>query len=285
MVEVIGIRFKESSKTYYYNPSGETVRRGDIVMVESNDILKPCIVTKPNFFIDELDVVGSLKSIIRVATEDDLQTIKENNDLSARAYELCRQEIQKHGLKMYLSNATYSFDRKTIYFYYTAPERVDFRELVKDLARIFHTRVELRQIGNRDECQMFGGGGVCGRQFCCNTFLREFRQLQIKSAKKQRIAMTASKLTGPCERLRCCLKFEDETYDELIKETPPIDSLVKTAEGIATVIDNNLISGNIKIHHTEIEGSTPMWVHKDEVERYRKPTTKKNDNKQTGGNQ
>ena len=266
MVEVIGVRFKESNKTYNYSPNGEKVRVGDVVIVDSQDVLKECTVSKANHFIDEEKIVKNLKPIIRVATEEDLRTIKENEELSAKAFELCQEQIRKHGLQMYLSNASYSFNRAVIFFYYTAPDRVDFRALVKDLARIFHTRVELRQIGNRDECQMFGGVGICGRQFCCNTFLKDFQTVQIKSAKKQRIAMNAQKLSGPCERLRCCLRYEDSAYDDLIKKTPPVGSKVKTSEGIATVVDNNLISGDLKVLFDNVEGATPAHFNRDDVE-------------------
>lgn len=265
MTEVIGVRFKESNKTYNYASNGYTVKPGDIVIVDSQDVIKDCTVAKANFFVDDDAVIKPLKPIIRVATEADLETIEENEALSKKAFEICKTLIAKHELEMTLSNATYSFNRALVFFYYTAPSRVDFRALVKDLAHELHTRVELRQVGQRDECQMFGGIGICGRQFCCNSFLKDFQSVLIKSAKKQRLPINSQKMSGPCERLRCCLRFEEEAYDDLIKCTPAIGSKVKTPAGIGTVIDSNLISGDLKISFDNGEECEIAHFNRDEV--------------------
>ena len=265
MVEVIGVKFNESNRTYNYAANGFTVKQGDIVLVDSRDVIKEATVSKSNFFIDDSTLTTPLKPIIRIATPEDMLIIKENAELSKNSFRVCKKLIEKHNLDMCLTRSSYSFDRSIAYFYYTAPTRVDFRELVKDLARELHNRVELRQIGEREACQMFGGIGLCGRAFCCHTFLNELSTISIKNAKKQKVTINKDKSCGPCGKLLCCYAFEADTYDELIAKTPAVGSTVKTKDGIATVVGSNLISGDLKLSFEEGGSIEIRHYDRDEV--------------------
>lgn len=244
---IIGVRFKDVGKIYYFDPDGFELRKGDHVIVETSRGVECGEVTMENREIADENINYPLKKLIRVATEDDLKKVAENKEKEKKAFEICVQKIQAHKLKMKLVNVEYTFDNNKILFYFTADGRVDFRELVKDLAYIFRTRIELRQIGVRDEAKMIGGLGICGRPFCCNSFLGEFQPVSIKMAKEQGMSLNPVKISGTCGRLMCCLKYEQEAYSDLLKNTPKTGAIVNTPDGKGTVTDMNLITGKLTV--------------------------------------
>ena len=247
MAEVIGVRFKEVGKVYYFDPLNNKLERGDMVIVETARGLECGEVATANKIIDENELAHPLKPLIRIATEEDLIHLAENKLKEKEAYRICEQKIAQHNLEMKLVNVEYTFDNSKILFYFTADGRVDFRALVKDLASVFRTRIELRQIGVRDEAKMLGGLGICGKPFCCASFMGEFQPVSIKMAKEQGLSLSPVKISGTCGRLMCCLKYEQEAYTDLLKKTPKIGAIVNTPDGRGLVVENNLIARTLKV--------------------------------------
>lgn len=247
MAEVIGVRFKEVGKIYYFSPDKNKLNTGDMVIVETARGIECGQVATPNKEVPDEEIVHPLKKLIRVATPEDLKHLEENKSKEKRALEICEKKIAEHKLEMKLVDMEYTFDNSKMLFYFIADGRVDFRALVKDLAAIFKTRIELRQIGVRDEAKMLGGLGVCGKPFCCSTFLGEFHPVTIKMAKEQGLSLSSVKISGTCGRLMCCLKYEQEAYSDLLKHTPKIGAIVNTAGGRGIVVDSNLLTGTLKV--------------------------------------
>lgn len=265
MAEVIGVRFKDVGKIYYFDPAGNVMNKGDYVIVETARGTECGFVAMPNKEVDDELIVKPLKAVLRKATQKDLEMMKENKAKEKDAFKLCEKKIKEHELDMKLVDVEYTFDGSKILFYFTSDGRVDFRELVKDLAAVFRTRIELRQIGVRDESKMLGGLGICGRPFCCATFLGEFQPVTIKMAKEQGLSLNPTKISGTCGRLMCCLKYEQDAYDYLIKITPPKGALVKIREGKGTVVDVDLIKGNVKVLLQGKEESAPIVCSRRDV--------------------
>ncbi len=247
MAEVIGVRFKEVGKVYYFDPLDNKLNKGDMVVVETARGLECGEVATPNKTIDEAELTHPLKPLIRIANDSDLNHLAENKLKEKEAYKICEQKIANHKLDMKLVNVEYTFDNSKILFYFTADGRVDFRALVKDLASVFRTRIELRQIGVRDEAKMLGGLGICGKPFCCASYMGEFQPVSIKMAKEQGLSLSPVKISGTCGRLMCCLKYEQEAYTDLLKKTPKVGAIVNTPEGKGLVVENNLIAGTLKV--------------------------------------
>lgn len=247
MAEVIGVRFKEVGKVYYFDPLDNKLNKGDMVIVETARGLECGEVATPNKMIDETELAHPLKPLIRIANEADLNHLAENKLKEKEAYRICEQKIANHKLDMKLVNVEYTFDNSKILFYFTADGRVDFRALVKDLASVFRTRIELRQIGVRDEAKMLGGLGICGKPFCCASYMGEFQPVSIKMAKEQGLSLSPVKISGTCGRLMCCLKYEQEAYTDLLKRTPKVGAIVNTPEGRGLVVENNLIARTLKV--------------------------------------
>ena len=247
MKKVISVRFKENGKSYYFDPAGADIKTGEYVIVETARGVECGEVTMGNSVVDDSEIVKPLKSVIRAATKADLERVRENAEKEKKAFSVCEEKILKHKLDMKLVNVEYTFDGGKILFYFTADGRVDFRELVKDLASVFRTRIELRQIGVRDEAKMLGGFGICGRPFCCKTFLGDFQPVSIKMAKEQGLSLNPVKISGTCGRLMCCLKYEQEAYTDLLKKTPKVGAIVNTPDGKGLVVENNLIARTLKV--------------------------------------
>ena len=247
MAEVIGVRFKQVGKVYYFDPVGVQVQKEDSVIVETARGVECGEVAMENRQVSDESVVKPLKKVIRKATKEDLAQVRKNQEKQAAAAKICNEKIAVHKLDMKLVDVEYTFDNNKILFYFTADGRVDFRELVKDLASVFRTRIELRQIGVRDEAKMLGGLGICGRPFCCSTFLGEFQPVSIKMAKEQSLSLNPVKISGTCGRLMCCLKYEQEAYEDLLRTTPKVGALVGTVDGKGKVVEVNLLSGLLKV--------------------------------------
>ena len=247
MVEVVDVQFRPGQKVYYFDPAGKIITNGSHLIIETSRGPEYGICTAGNHMISEKEIVPPLRSVIRFATEADERQVAEIRQKEKRAYNVCLQKIEEHGLDMQLVSAEYSFDGSKILFFFTADERVDFRELVKNLASVFHTRIELRQIGVRDKAKMVGGLGICGRPFCCSQFLEDFQPVSIKMAKTQNLSLNPTKISGTCGRLMCCLKYEQEAYEDLIRTSPKMDSFVDTPDGRGTVVDVNLLRQNVKV--------------------------------------
>lgn len=265
MAEIIGVRFKEVGKVYYFNPLDNKLNTGDRVIVETARGLECGEVATPNKTVDDAEISHPLKPLIRIATEKDLNHLAENKLKEKEAYRICEQKIANHKLEMKLVNVEYTFDNSKILFYFTADGRVDFRALVKDLASVFRTRIELRQIGVRDEAKMLGGLGICGKPFCCASFMGEFQPVSIKMAKEQGLSLSPVKISGTCGRLMCCLKYEQDAYEHLLRHTPKVGAFVETREGRGTVIENNLITGILKIRLDRRPDAAPLVVDRHEV--------------------
>ncbi len=247
MAKVIGVRFKPAGKIYYFSPVEFEIKNGDRVIVEtSRGIEFGEVVIAPKEISDK-EIIKPLKDVMRLATEEDIKRHDDNKLKEKNALEVCRKKIEKHGLEMNLVDAEYTFDGSKVLFYFTAEGRIDFRELVKDLATVFKTRIELRQIGVRDESKMIGSIGVCGRNICCNQFLGDFIPVSIKMAKEQGLSLNPSKISGICGRLMCCLKYEQSAYEEMLRYTPHTGALVKTPDGEGTVEYVNILKGLIKV--------------------------------------
>ena len=247
MPEIIGVRFRSVGKIFYFDPLSIPFRAGDPVIVETSRGIECGTVVQENRMIGEEDLPKPLKPIIRAATPEDTAHAAENREREKQAFEICLKKIAAHKLDMKLIDVEVTFDNSKILFYFTADGRVDFRELVKDLASVFRTRIELRQIGVRDEAKMLGGLGICGRPFCCASFLGDFQPVSIKMAKEQGLSLNPTKISGTCGRLMCCLKYENDVYEELIAMTPKVGSTVSTPDGRGTVVETNLLTGEIKV--------------------------------------
>lgn len=265
MAEVIGVRFKSVGKMYYFDPVGRQLPVGEKVIVETARGVECGTVVLTNKQIADSEVVAPLKEVIRIATPEDLSIIESNREKEKEAMSICQQKIDKHKLVMKLVDVEYTFDNNKILFYFTADGRVDFRELVKDLASVFRTRIELRQIGVRDESKMLGGLGVCGRPFCCSTFLGEFQPVSIKMAKEQGLSLNPTKISGTCGRLMCCLKYEQDVYEELLRLTPKVGAIVKTDAGRGIVTDSNLLTGTLMVRLDNNPDAPPKSYKKDDV--------------------
>jgi len=247
MVKIIGVRFNKSGKTYYFSPGEIEVQKGDGVIVETARGVEYGVAVLGEREVSEDDIVAPLKEVIRLATEKDISKVDENKKKEKEAFDVCDDLINKRSIKMKLINVEYTFDNNKILFYFTADGRIDFRELVKDLAGIFRTRIELRQVGVRDEAKIIGGIGICGRVLCCNSFLDEFRPVSIKMAKDQSLSLNPAKISGICGRLMCCLKYEHEAYEELLRATPGTGTLVETEDGKGEIINVSLLKGVVRV--------------------------------------
>lgn len=257
MAEVIGVRFKNVGKVYYFDPDGNHLKKGDMVIVETSRGIECGEVAMENRQVNDESIVQPLKKLIRIANREDLKKLAENQIREKSAFEICNKKIAAHKLEMKLVDVEYTFDNSKILFYFTADGRVDFRELVKDLASVFRTRIELRQIGVRDEAKMLGGLGICGRPFCCSTFLGSFQPVSIKMAKEQNLSLNPVKISGTCGRLMCCLKYEQEAYLDLLRTTPKLNAIVMTPEGRGTVVDQNLLTGVLQIRLDKAQDAAP----------------------------
>ncbi len=257
MPQVIGVRFKKAGKVYYFDPVKINFNLGDNVIVETTKGIECGEVTTANKNISSSKLTHKLKKVIRKANEEDLNKLADNKKREKKAFSICKQKINEYQLDMDLIDVEYTFDKSKILFYFTSAGRVDFRELVKCLASIFRTRIELRQIGVRDKAKLLGGLGICGRPFCCNTFLGDFQPVSIKMAKEQSLSLNPVKISGTCGRLMCCLKYEQDVYENLLSITPKIGSIVKTPEGPGTVLDYNLLSGILSIRLDEFPEAAP----------------------------
>lgn len=236
MVKVIGVRFRTAGKIYFFSPGQFDIKQGDNVIVETARGVEFGRVVSGVKEVAEEDVIQPLKSVIRIATEQDQKVVNKNKQKEKEAFKICLEKIRKHGLEMKLIDVEYTFDGNKILFYFTADGRIDFRELVKDLAAVFRTRIELRQIGVRDETKIRGGIGICGRPLCCSTYLTEFSAVSIKMAKEQNLSLNPTKISGVCGRLMCCLTNEEETYEMLNSQLPSVGDAVTTKDGLAGVV-------------------------------------------------
>lgn len=264
MVEVIGVKFRSDGRIYSFSPAGKKYTAGSYVIVTTARGTECGEVASENHNVPDSSIVGQLKEVVRPASEDDLKKMHENREKEKVAFDFCEKKILERGLEMKLVDVEVTFDASKILFFFTADGRIDFRELVKDLAGQFHTRIELRQIGVRDEAKMMGGLGICGQPFCCSRFLSDFQPVSIKMAKEQGLSLNPSKISGTCGRLMCCLKYEQDAYEYLDKMTPRNGSYVDTPEGKGTVVDVSLLTGKLKVAIDGSEG-LPVTVHRDDV--------------------
>ncbi len=267
MAIVVGVRFKEAGKVYNFDPIGLDFELGEKVVVETARGIECGEIAAEPADVPESEIIKPLKKIIRKATKEDIAKLEENKKKEAEALEICEKKIEKHGLGMKLVDVEYTLDGSKILFYFTADGRVDFRELVKDLASVFHTRIELRQIGVRDEAKMLGGLGICGRPFCCSTYIDDLQSvsISIKMAKEQGLSLNPTKISGTCGRLMCCLKYEQESYEHLLRVTPKVGALVNTREGKGVVSDVNLLTGMLKVTLDRNPNAAPISVHRHDV--------------------
>ena len=265
MVEVIGIKFKQTGKVYYFNPANIEIKKGESAIVETARGLECGEVALENRMVDESAIIPPLKKVIRKATAEDLEIVKKNKEKEQKAAAIFEEKVAYRKLDMKLVDVEYTFDSSKILFYYTAPSRVDFRELVKDLASVFRARIELRQIGVRDESKMLGGLGICGRPFCCKEFLNDFQPVSIKMAKEQGLSLNTVKISGSCGRLMCCLKYEQDAYEHLLKITPKIGAIVDTKQGKGEVVDMNLLTGKLTIRLERNPDAAPIILNRREV--------------------
>lgn len=264
MITICGVRFKNVGKVYYFDPGDIALETGDKVIVETVRGTEMGEIVIPNKEVAP-DPSRELKKVIRKATEEDMHRAQENRKKEEAAMVTCQKKIDNHKLDMKLVDVEYTFDNSKIVFYFTADGRVDFRELVKDLASVFRTRIELRQIGVRDESKMLGGLGICGRPFCCASFLGEFQPVSIKMAKEQGLSLNPSKISGTCDRLMCCLKYEQPAYEQLLRITPKVDAIVDTPAGRGVVVDSNILRGILKVRLDKTPDIAPKVFTRDEV--------------------
>ncbi len=264
-VEVVGVRFKRAGKVYYFAPEGIQAQKGDFAIVDTARGPEFGEIFIPNRLVGISEIVPPLRPVIRIATAEDITHDAENSKKEREAFAACLEQIEKHGLDMKLVDAQYTFDNSKLLFYFTSAGRVDFRELVKDLAGIFRTRIELRQIGIRDEAKLIGGLGACGRPLCCSTFLSDFVQVSIKMAKEQGLFLNSSKISGTCGRLMCCLRYEHETYEYEIARTPAVDTTVKTPDGLGVVVESRPISGTVKVRLAGKDDEAPRVYPRGDV--------------------
>lgn len=263
MEQVIGVKFKRVGKMYYFSPNGFEPKTGDNVIVETARGVEFGRVAMGIKAVEDDEIVAPLKPIIRIATEDDERRLEENREKQKEAFKICEEKIEKHGLDMKLVDVEYTFDQNKILFYFTAERRVDFRELVKDLAGVFRTRIELRQIGVRDEAKMLGGLGICGRNLCCAQYLDDFQPVSIKMAKEQGLSLNPTKISGNCGRLMCCLKYEQDCYEEILKFMPRVGAIVSTPDGKGSVISVSLLKEKVKVLLNGDEGAVSEYSARD----------------------
>ncbi len=275
-VEVVDIQFRPGQKIYFFSPNGAVYHTGDHVIMDTARGAEFGFCTGGNHRIPERDVVSPLRNVLRLANPQDEKIHAENQAKEKRAFEVCLQKIAEHKLDMQLVSAECAFDGSKILFYFTADERVDFRELVKNLASAFHTRIELRQIGVRDKAKMVGGLGICGRPFCCASFLDDFQPVSIKMAKTQNLSLNPTKISGTCGRLMCCLKYEQDAYEDLIRSSPKMDSFVDTPEGRGTVVDVDLMRQRVKVRMEDSPETISQFANTD-IAVLRSGKAKKND--------
>jgi len=247
LIKIVGVRFKKAGKIYYFDPDNFEIEKGQAVIVETARGVEFGTALIVNREVSEQEIVTPLKKVIRVATDEDIVQNEENKIKQAEAFDICVKKIANHGLDMKLIDVEYTFDHNKIIFYFTSDGRVDFRELVKELAAILHTRIELRQIGVRDEAKMLNGIGICGNALCCATFLGDFQPVSIKMAKEQNLSLNPTKISGICGRLMCCLKYEEDTYEELNKKAPNIGDFVRTPDGDGEVLTVNVLRQLVKV--------------------------------------
>ena len=264
MIEIISVRFKNGGKQYYFNPNGLQFAEGDGVIVETSRGVEYGECTQANSMIDEMELTAPLRPVLRAATEEDKATVAKNKEKEEKAFQVCQEKIAEHGLDMKLVEVEYSFEGNKILFFFTSEGRVDFRALVKDLAGTLHARIELRQIGVRDEAKMLGGLGICGRPFCCSQFLNEFQPVSIKMAKTQNLSLNPTKISGTCGRLMCCLKYEQDAYVDLVKRAPKSDSFVETPDGAGTVTNVNLLRETVQVR-LDSDPETARVYHNSEL--------------------
>ena len=275
-VEVVDIQFRPGQKIYFFDPDGVVYNPGDHVIMDTARGAEYGICTGGNHKVPPKDVVAPLRKILRRATAQDERIVEENRAKEKKAYDVCLQKIADHGLDMQLVSAEVAFDGSKILFYFTADERVDFRELVKNLASVFHTRIELRQIGVRDKAKMVGGLGICGRPFCCASFLEDFQPVSIKMAKTQNLSLNPTKISGTCGRLMCCLKYEQDAYEDLIRTSPKLESFVDTPEGRGTVVEIDLLRQRVKVRMEDAPETISVFKNTD-IAVLRSGKAKKND--------
>ena len=264
MIEIISVRFKSGGKQYYFNPNGIQFQEGDGVIVETARGQEYAQCVQGNTMIDEIELTAPLRPVVRPATGADLTVMEQNRERERQAMAVCQQKITEHGLDMKLVSAEYSFDGSKVLFFFTSEGRVDFRALVKDLASAIHARIELRQIGVRDEAKMLGGLGICGKPFCCAQFLDDFQPVSIKMAKTQNLSLNPTKISGTCGRLMCCLKYEQEAYEDLVKRSPKQDSFVETPDGAGTVSAVNLLRQTVQVR-LDSAPESPKTYHNSEL--------------------
>ncbi len=274
MTDVIGIRFKNMGKIYYFASNGHAFKKGEHAIVETSRGIECGEVVMENRQLDDSQIPQPLKPVVRVATAEDIRHAAELATREKEALALCAERIAAHKLEMNLIGAECAFDNSKILFYFTAEGRVDFRNLVKDLAGLFHARIELRQVGVRDEAKMLGGLGICGRPLCCAQFLSDFQPVSIKMAKEQGLSLNPTKISGSCGRLMCCLKYEQDVYSSLLKITPKQGALVNTPEGRGTVVEVDLLAGNLKVRLEKSPDSPPMTFTRDDVKTIKDGHTK-----------
>ena len=265
MTKVIGVRFKANGKSYYFSPGDMELQQGDYVIVETARGTECGEVAKGPHDVPDSSIVKPLKTVTRMADAVDVRRMQQNRADEKRAFSVCEERIAKHKLDMKLVDVEYTLDRNKILFYFTADGRIDFRDLVKDLAGVFRTRIELRQIGVRDESKMLGGLGICGQPFCCSRFLRDFQPVSIKMAKEQGLSLNPAKISGSCGRLMCCLAYEQPAYEYLNRITPGVGSIVKTPEGVGAVVETNVISGTLRVR-MDPPATGFKTFHKDECQ-------------------
>lgn len=266
MKNIVGIRFKRLGKIYFFNPQYLNLNKGDFVIVNTEDGEEIGIVAIPNRLLKNDKIPKELKKVLRLATNKDINRYKECQKNEKEAFEYCNKKIKEYGLKMNLIDVEFKFNNSKVLFYFTADGRIDFRELVKDLAAVYRTRIELRQIGVRDEIKRLGGNGVCGRQLCCCSFLSDFEPVSIKMAKDQNLSLNPSKISGNCGRLMCCLKYEDEVYQEKIGRMPHVGAIVKTVDGVGEVESVETLAERIKVKFVNSEGNNyKKYLFKDIV--------------------
>ena len=277
MVEIISVRFKSGGKEYYFNPNGVQFQVGDGVIVETTRGTEYAQCIRENNMIDEIELTAPLRPVVRKAEPEDLLVLEKNREREKKALSICQQKITEHGLDMKLVRAEYAFDGGKVVFYFTSEGRVDFRALVKDLAGTLHTRIELRQIGVRDEAKLLGGLGICGKPFCCSQFLEEFQPVSIKMAKTQNLSLNPTKISGTCGRLMCCLKYEEDVYEELNRRLPKVGDIIATPDGTGEILSTNVLSQQVKaaVRKTENDPPTIAFYHVDEIKLIRSKKRKK----------
>ncbi len=264
-VPVVGIRFRSVGKTYFFDPGNKTISAGSFAVVETARGPEFGEVVMGNTNVAKSRTVAPLRPVLRIASAEDIAHNEENRKKEVEALDVCREKIAKHELEMKLIDVQYAFDNSKLLFYFSSEGRVDFRELVKDLASTFHTRIELRQIGIRDEAKLLGGIGACGRLLCCSSFLPDFAQVSIKMAKEQNLSLNSTKISGVCGRLMCCLRYESDTYAEEIRKTPPVDATVSTPDGVGRVVSSSPLAGKIRVLLNEAQDAAPKEYHRDQV--------------------